>query len=145
MAGMSIQERESAYRGASRTLDFFVTGLTSLFFLSSLFFPGGGDRAIGVGFLVAASVLFALAILAGLKKVEYLVAILGADYTAGLTEADHTSLTVREATTVLRDLKDTIDLLSARASFAHRVRNWSLVLGLLMMTGSRALELVSLR
>ncbi len=141
MLDSRIQAREEAYRTASRRLDFFVTGLTSLFFLSSLFFLGGGNGTFGVVHLVAAPVLFALSIVAGLKKLEYFVAILGTDYTTSLTEADRTSLTVRESTAVLRDLKSTIELLSARASVAHRIRNWSLVLGLVLMIGSRMLEM----
>jgi hypothetical protein len=83
--------------------------------------------------------MFMLAVIAGLKKLEYYVAILGADFSIALTETNQRDLTIRESTAVLRDLNEAVENLSSRASVVHRLRNWFLVLGLALMIASRLL------
>ena len=144
MAESPLQTQEHAYRDASRGFDYFVTGLSALLFLSTALFFEVGQRSLVSALDVAAIVLFALAVVAGLKKLEYYVAVLGTNYSIALTEANQTNLTVRESTAVLRDLNDTIERLSSRASIVHSLRNWMLLLGVLAVTGSRILDVFSI-
>jgi hypothetical protein len=137
MVNSGLQIKEQAYQSASRAFEYFVTGLASVLFLATAFSLEAGQPPLASALDVAAVILFVVSIVAGLKKLEYSVAILGADYTVGLTEADQTSLTVRESNAVLRDLNETIEQLSDRASFVYRLRNWSLLLGLVMLITSR--------
>jgi hypothetical protein len=92
-----------------------------------------------IGVELAAPTLFALAVFAGLKKLEYYVAILGADYSLAMTE-ENNALGARDSAAVIRDLNETVDRLSSRASFTHRFRNWCLVLGILSVIAERLLE-----
>jgi hypothetical protein len=140
MVNSGLQIREQGYRRASQVNDYFVTGLSVLLFLATgLFFDVGQEPVLRV-LDAAAIVLFALAVVAGLKKLEYYVAVLGADYTVGLTQADQNNLTVRETTSVVRDLHDTVERLSTKASVVHRLRNWLLILGIFTVIVSRLLE-----
>ena len=140
MVNSGLQNREQDYRSASRAFDYFVTGLSSVLFLATaLFFDVGQTPVLGV-LGTAAIILFALAVITGLKKLEYFVAVLGADYSIALTEGNPHKLTVRETTAVVRDLKDTVDLLSNKASVAHSLRNWFLMLGILTVIAARVFE-----
>lgn len=140
MVNSGLQIREQDYRSASRVFDYFVTGLSLLLFLATaLFFDVGQTPVLGV-LGSAAIVLFALAVITGLKKLEYFVAILGADYSIALTEGNRQNLTVRETTAVVRDLNDTVERLSIKASAAHSLRNWFLILGILTVIASRVFE-----
>jgi hypothetical protein len=141
MVGSGLQNREQAYRSASRAFDYFVTGLSALLFLAAALSFEIGQTPIVRALDAAAIVLFALAVVAGLKKLEYYVAILGADYSIGLTESNQTNLTVRESTGVLRDLKTTIERLSMKASVVHRFRNWLLILGIITVIASLLLDI----
>ena len=142
MVDNGLQNREQAYRSASRAFDYFVTGLSALLFLATaLLFEMAQSpmlRVLGA----AAIVLFAMAVVAGLQKLEYFVAVLGADYSIALTETNQAELTVRESTAVLRDLNETVESLTNRAAVVHRLRNWFLVLGILTMIASRLLRTV---
>jgi len=51
-------------------------------------------------------------------------------------------LTFRESTAMLWDLNESVERLLNRVSFAHRLRNWLLVLGILTVTASRVFDLV---
>jgi len=140
MVDNRLQNREQAYRSASRAFDYFVTGLSALLFLATaLFFEMAQSPMLRV-LDAAAIVLFALAVVAGLQKLEYFVAVLGTDYSIALTETNQAELTVRESTTVLRDLHDTVERLSSRASIAHRFRKWMLALGVIALTVWRILD-----
>lgn len=142
MVNSGLQSREQGYRSASRAFDYFVVGLSSILFLATaLFFDFGQTPASGV-LGTAAVILFALAVITGLKKLEYFVAVLGADYSIALTEGNPHNLTVRETTAVVRDLKETVELLSNRASVAHSLRNWFLILGILTLITWRLLSVV---
>jgi len=138
MPDSRLQTQEHAYRDASRAYDYFVTGLSSLLFLSTaLFFePGQKPQVLNV-LDVAAIVLFALAVVAGLKKLEYYVAVLGTDYSIALTKTNQSQLTFRESTGVVRDLNDAVERLTQRASVAHRLRSWFFLLGLVTLIASR--------
>ena len=140
MVNSGLQIREQDYRSASRAFDYFVTGLSSVLFLATALFFDVGQRPILKVLGTAAIILFALAVITGLKKLEYFVSVLGADYSIALTEGNQHNLTVRETTAVVRDLKDTVELLSNKASVAHRLRNWFLVLGVLALIASRVLQ-----
>jgi len=140
MVNSGLQFREQAYRSASRGFDYFVTGLSVLLFLATAFFLEMAQGPILRVLDAAAIVFFALAVVAGMKKSEYFVAVLGANYSIALTEENQKSLTVRETTAVVRDLNDTIERLSNRASVVHRFRNWLLILGILTVIASRLLE-----
>lgn len=129
MVGSGLQNREQAYRSASRAVDTFVTGLSALLFLATAFFFEIAESPMLRALDTAAIVLFALAVVAGVKKLEYYVAVLGADYSIALTETNQSNLTVRESTAVLRDLNETFERLSTRAAIVHDLRNWTLVLG----------------
>jgi len=140
MVNNGLQIREQGYRSASRVFDYFVAGLSSTLFLATaLFFDVGQTPVLGV-LGTAAIILFALAVITGLKKLEYFVAVLGADYSIELTEGNQHNLTVRETTAVVRDLNDTVERLSNKASVAHRFRNWFLFLGILTVIASRIYE-----
>lgn len=144
MVDNRLQDREQTYRSASRAFDYFVTGLSALLFLATaLLFEMAQSPMLRV-LDAAAIVLFAIAVVAGLQKLEYFVAVLGTDYSIALTEANQTDLTVRESTAVLRDLNDTVERLSNRAAIVHSLRNWLLVLGILAVTTSRVLDLARL-
>jgi hypothetical protein len=137
MVNNGLQFREQAYRSASRTFDYFVTGLSSVLFLATVLTFEVGRRPIRSALEVAAIILFVLAVITGLKKLEYFVAVLGADYSIAMTETNQGNLTMRETSAVLRDLNDTVESLSHRASIVHRLRNWFLVLGLVAMIAPR--------
>ena len=144
MVDNGLQNREQTYRSASRAFDYFVAGLSSVLFLATaLLFEMAQSPMLRV-LDAAAIVLFAVAVVAGLQKLEYYVAVLGTDYSIALTEANQTDLTVRESTAVLRDLNDTVERLSNRAAIVHSLRNWLLVLGILAVTTSRVLDLARL-
>ena len=140
MVNSGLQIREQAYRSASRAFDYFVTGLSVLLFLATVLFFDVGQGPVSRILDSAAIVLFALAVVAGMKKLEYYVGVLGADYSLALTETNQTHLTVRESTAVLRDLNETVERLSNKASVVHRVRNWLLILGILTVIASRLLD-----
>jgi hypothetical protein len=142
MANNGLQLREQAYRTASRTYDYFVTGLSSVLFLATALTFEVGRRPLWNALEAAAITLFVLAVIAGLKKLEYYVAVLGADYSIALTQANQRDLTVRESTAVLRDLNETVESLSHRASVVHRLRNWFLVLGILAIIASRLVQVI---
>ena len=140
MVNSGLEIREQDYRSASRVFDYFVTGLSSILFLATaLLFEGGQFPVLRI-LRTAAIILFALAVITGLKKLEYFVAVLGADYSIGLTEGNQHNLTVRETTAVVRDLNETVERLSDKASVAHRLRNWFLILGILTVIASRIFE-----
>ena len=140
MAQNGLQTKEHTYRNASRAFDYFVTGLSSILFLATVFFFDRGQGAAVSSLLKFAAVaLFAMAVFAGLKKLEYYVAILGADYSLAMTEGNN-ALGARESAAIIRDLNETVDRLSARASFTHRFRNWCLVFGILSVIAERLLE-----
>ena len=137
-----LQIRERAYRMASQANDYLVAGTSILLFVTALLlFEAGGTQPVRVVGVVAVSLL-ALSVIVGLMKLEHVLAVLGADFTMAVTETNATDLTVRESTAVLRDLKETIERLSARASLAHRLRNWLLVSGILALVLSRILGIV---
>jgi hypothetical protein len=142
MANNGLQLREQAYRTASRTYDYFVTGLSSVLFLATALTFEVGRRPLWNALEAAAITLFVLAVIAGLKKLEYYVAVLGADYSIALTQANQRDLTVRESTAVLRDLNETVEGLSHRVSVVHRLRNWFLVLGILAIIASRLVQVI---
>ena len=142
MVNNGLQLREQAYRTASRTYDYFVTGASAVFFLATVLTFEVGPRPLWNALEAAAILMFVLAVIAGLKKLEYYVAVLGADYSIALTRTDQRDLTVRESTAVLRDLNETVENLSNRASVVHRLRNWFLLLGLLLMIASRFLPVI---
>lgn len=142
MANDGLRYRERAYRKASRTYDYFVTGLSSLLFLATALTFEVARRPLLNVLEVAAIMMFMLAVIAGLKKLEYYVAVLGADYSIALTETNHGNFTVRETTAVLRDLNETVESLTHRASVVHRLRNWFLVLGVLAMIASRVTQVI---
>lgn len=142
MENNGLRFREQAYRSASRTFDYFVTGLSSVLFLATALAFDAGRRSIGGALEASAMILFVVAVITGLKKLEYYVAVLGADYSIALTETERSKLTVRETTAVLRDLNQTVEGLTHRAAVVHRLRNWFLVLGLLAMIASRLLETI---
>jgi hypothetical protein len=140
MVGSGLQNKEQAYRSASRAVDSFVTGLSALLFLATAFFFEIAESPMLRALDTAAIVLFALAVIAGVKKLEYYVAVLGADYSIALAERNQTNLTVRESTAVVRELNDTVERLTQRASFVHRLRNSLLILGILTVIASRLLD-----
>jgi len=140
MVNSGLQIQEQAYRNASRAFDYFVTGLSVLLFLATVLFFDVGQEQVSRVLDTAAIVLFALAVVAGVKKLEYYVAVLGADYSIALTETNQTHLTVRESTAVVRDLNETVERLSNKASVVHRFRNWLLILGILTVIASRLFE-----
>ena len=140
MVNSGLQIREQAYRSASRAFDYFVTGLSVLLFLATVLFFDVGQEPVSRVLDTAAIVLLALAVVTGLKKLEYYVGVLGADYSIALTETNQAHLTVRESTAVLRDLNDTVERLTQRASVVHRLRNWLLVVGILAVVVSRVVE-----
>lgn len=140
MVNSGLQIREQGYRSASRAFDYFVVGLSSILFLATALFVEVGQTPVSGVLGTAALVLFALATITGLKKLEYFVAVLGADYSISLTEGNPHNLTVRETTAVVRDLKDTVEMLSNKASVAHRVSNGFLILGILTVIASRIFE-----
>ena len=142
MVDSGLQIREQAYRNASRAFDYFATGLSALLFLATLLFFDVGQEPVSRVFDTAAIVLFALAVVTGVKKLEYYVAALGTDYSIALTETNQTHLTVRESTAVLRDLNDAVAGLSSKALVVHRFRNWLLILGILTVIASRILDVV---
>jgi hypothetical protein len=142
MVNGGLQIKEQAYRSASRAFDYLVAGLSSVFFLATTLTFETGRRPVWSALDTAVIILFALAIFAGLKKLEYSVAVLGADYSIALTEADQRNLTVRESAAVLRDLNETVESLTNRATAVHRLRNWFFVLGILTMISSRLLRAV---
>lgn len=140
MAESELQTRERSYRDASRGYDYFTTGLASVLFLATaIFFEANRGVVVSATLELAATILFALAVFTGLKKLEYYLAILGAGYSIALTESNQTTMTARESIAVLRDLNETVESLSNRAAFVHRVRHWCLVLGVLAMIASLAL------
>jgi len=137
-----LQKRENTYRDASRTFDYFVTGLCSLlFFLTALFLEVGQGPVVLGALDGTAIVFFAISVVAGVKKLEYYVAVLGTDYSLALVESSQTSLTVDDSMAVLDDLHQTIDKLTFTASLAHRLRNWFLGLGILAATASKVCTL----
>jgi len=142
MVNSGLQIREQDYRSASRAFDYSVTGLSSILFLATVLFFDVGQTPVLRVLGTAAIILFALAVITGLKKLEYFVAVLGADYSIALTEGNQHSLTVRETTAVVRDLNDTVERLSNKASVAHRLRNWFLMLGILALITWRLLSVV---
>jgi hypothetical protein len=142
MANSRLEIGEQAYRSASRAFEFFVTGLSSALFLATAFTFGADPRPLWSVLDAATIILFALAVIAGLKKLEYSVAVLGADYSIALAETNRTELTVRESTAVLRDLNETVESLTNRAAVVHRLRNWFLVLGILTLIASPLLRAV---
>ena len=142
MVNSGLQLRERAYRSASQTFDYFVVGLSSVLFLATALTFGIGRTLIWSALDATAIVLLALAVVAGLKKLEYYVAVLGADYSIAMTETNQGNLTMREASAVLRDLNDTVESLTYRASVVHRLRNWFLVLGIFALIASRLLRAV---
>jgi hypothetical protein len=142
MVNNGLQIREQAYRSASRAFDYFVTGLSVLLFLATVLFFDVGQEPVSRVLDTAAIVLLGLAVVTGLKKLEYYVGVLGADYSIALTETNQTHLTVRESTAVLRDLNETVESLTNRAAVVHRLRNWFLVLGILVLIASRLLQAV---
>lgn len=137
MVNSGLQIREQSYRSASRAFDYFVVGLSSILFLATALFFDIGQTPVSGVLGTAAVVLFALAVISGLKKLEYFVAVLGADYSIALTEGNPHNLTVRETTAVVRDLKETVELLSNKASVAHSLRNWFLMIGILTVIAWR--------
>ena len=142
MADNRLQNQEQTYRSASRAFDYFVTGLSALLFLATAHFFETGESPVLRVLDAAAIVLFAMAIVAGLQKLEYFVAVLGTDYSIALTETNRTKLTVRELTALLRDLNQTVEHLSNVASVVHRLRKWFLVLGIFALTTSQVLRLI---
>jgi hypothetical protein len=143
MVNGGLQIKEQGYRSASRAFDYFVVGLSSVLFLATaLTFEAGRQPVVGI-LDTATIVLFALAVIVGLKKLEYSVAVIGADYSIALTEANPSNRSVRETTAVLRDLNETVESLTNRASIVHRLRNWLLVLGIATMIASFLVSLVS--
>jgi hypothetical protein len=143
MVNGRLQIKEQSYRSASRAVDYFVVGLTSVLFLATALTFEVGRRPVFAVLDMTAIVFFALAVIVGLKKLEYSVAVIGADYSIALTEANPSNLTVRESTAVLRDLNETVETLTNRASIVHRLRNWFLVLGIATMIASFLVSLVS--
>jgi hypothetical protein len=138
-----LETRERAYREASRMFDYFVTGLSSMLFLSmALLFEAGQRPMVSSALDVTAIVLFAVSVFAGTKKLEYYVAVLGADYSIALSTTHQANMKVLESPAVLQDLNQTVERLSNVASLAHRVRNWFLGIGILAVTASRVLELL---
>lgn len=140
MVNSGLENRERAYRDASRGSDYFVTGLSLVLFLASVMRFEVDQLILCTALDTATVVLFVSALLVGLKKLEYTVAVLGADYSVGMAQADQANLTVRESTAVLRDLNETIERLSGRAAIVHVLRNWMLGLGLVALTLSRILD-----
>jgi hypothetical protein len=140
MPGSRLGEDERAYRGASLGFDYFVTGLAALFFLVSLVLIGiGRSSTMSILPQIASVLLFALSLVAGIKKLEYFVAVLGSNYAITQAATEDAGGHPQDSQ-VLRDLHSTTERLSMKASLAHRLRNWSLVLGILFLVVSELLE-----
>jgi hypothetical protein len=138
-----LEKRESEYREASRTFDYFVTGFSSLFLLfAALFFEITQHRVASSALGVAAIALFAVSVISGVKKLEYSVTILGAYYSVVLTESGQSNLASGESTAVLQDLHDTIVSFTNKASFVHRLRNWAFGLGIVFLTAAKIFEML---
>lgn len=139
MAEDRFETPENAYRGASQALDFFVTGLSSLFLVSSLFVETGDHAWRTTNILqVIAMLLFAVAVISGVRKLEGFVAILGTNFALARAEEHHSAGTPASSSGVLKDLYDTVERLSVTASRAHVTRNWSFTLGILCLVVSRS-------
>jgi hypothetical protein len=135
----ALHAREAAYREASRAFDYFMTGLAAVFFLVTALSLEAHVPVVSALDLVSV-VLFTLALIAGLRKLENYVTILGTDYSIALTQSGGSGLAARDAAAVLEDLADTLEKLSMKASLVHRARNWFLVLGIVACALSRILE-----
>lgn len=142
MPNSTSHVRETAYRDASRTLDYFITGLACLFFLCSFLFSVVEEQPLAVILDTAATVLFALAAVAGLKKLEYYVAILGTEFSIGLAELNQTKLAPGKSSAVLRAMNETIEKVTSRAVLAHHLRSWLLVFGVLALVISRMIQAI---
>jgi hypothetical protein len=137
-----LQIREQAYRRSSQANGYFVTGFSFLILMTTLIFVEVWRQPLLSALNPAAIGLFALSGISGLMKLEYCVAVRGADYTVGLTEANQINLTVRESSAMRRDLYEVVERLTNRASAVYRLRNWLLVLGILVVIASRVLGTV---
>lgn len=130
--------QERAYRGASQGFDYCIIGVSSLLLVCSAFSIGAA-RPLAVSNVLAliALLLFALSLVAGLRKLEYYVVILGTNYSLSQTEGDRTARASGSSPSVLSQLQETIQHMSNRASLAHRLRGWFLLLGILALIASR--------
>ena len=134
-----LESREIAYRQAARVFDYFVTGTAAVFFLVSTVTLDSQNRFAMVLDLVAV-ILFAMGLIAGLRKLEACTTILGTDYSIAVTRSQGSGLSVRDTDAILEDLGDTLEKLSYRAALIHRARNRCVVLGIIAIASSRVLE-----
>lgn len=138
-----LEKRECEYRETSRIFDYFVTGVSASFLLFAALFIDIGHQLMAPGALgVTAIALFAVSVISGVKKLEYSVTILGAHYSVVLTESGQASLGDGESAALLHDLHDTIVSLTNKASFAHRLRNWSFGIGIGFLTAAKVFEML---
>lgn len=134
-----LESREIAYRQAARVFDYFVTGTAGVFFLVSIVILNSQNRFAMILDLVAV-ILFALGLIAGLRKLEACITILGTDYSIAVTRSGGSGFSVGDRNAILEDLGDTLEKLSHRAALVHRARNWYIVLGIAAIAFSRVLE-----
>jgi hypothetical protein len=108
---------ERAYRGASQAFDYCVIGVSSLLLVSSVFSIGAAPPlAVSNVLALTALLLFALSLIAGLRKLEYYVVILGTNYSLSQAEGERGVQATGSSSRVLSQLHETIQHMSNRAS-----------------------------
>lgn len=139
--GDSLSARETVYRQAARVFDYFMTGLAAVFLLTSGVTMGSEHSLPEILDLIAI-VLFALALIAGISKLEAFITILGSEYSIAVTQRGHSGLSVQDSAAVLRDLGETVEKLSYRAALIHRARHLATLSGVLFIALSALVEVI---
>ena len=138
-----IAEKQ-AYRDASRGFDTLVSGVSAAMLIAAaaLYSPENGVFPVGI-FDLSAILLFSLALLTSLRKVEQTVMVLGTTYTILDAEMNARGGGVDPAAGNVDDLRQAVQIVSLRATKAHRFRNWFLATGILVFLAAKVIAAFS--
>ena len=138
-----VAEKRS-YRDASRVLDILASGVSAAMLIAAaaLYSPGEGVSPAGV-LDPAAILLFAMALLTGLRKVEQTVMVLGTSFTILESEMNARGGDIGADVGNLDELRQAVHIISLKAAKAHRARNWFLAVGILVFVAARVMAAFS--
>ncbi|MCP4903183.1 MAG: hypothetical protein GY906_39985 [bacterium] len=130
----NLASEKEAYRAATQQSDHFITGVSALLLIAGVvrFDPSDGLSAASIVELTAI-LLFALALLAGLRKMDHTSMILGTSFTILESQMNPKAATEGPAAGITNELNYALQVVSQRAARAHRLRYWAVTLGILAL------------
>lgn len=127
MSESFLMAEKQAYRDAAKGYDYFVSGVSTALLIAAAYLSSKIETfSVESALDLSAIVLFSISLIAGLRKMEQTVMVLGTSCTLLETQLNAGAV---QPDGVGEELNLALEVVSHRAARTHRLRNWSLILG----------------